>query len=479
MKRPRKKVYTLDTYLDRIKENDIRTDQDVQRLSGAWDKSTINELLITVLTDDYIPPVILGEEENSQLWIIDGLQRSTALLMFRYGNYRVTPSVEDPVIYYRAKARDKNGMLIKDSNGDIIWEDASFNIKNKTYDDLPPELKKAFGEYQVETVIHENCDMKRISTLVRKYNNHAPMKTAQKAFTYLDNFARVTRDILDSRFFKDCGVYTEKEKINGTLERVIMESVMCMFHLDNWKRQPRQAGKYLNENATKEQFHVLEGNIHRLENIIDDGLEDIFTSKNSYIWFALFNKFTESGLEDREFAKFLYAFKNKGLDTVQVGGTSFKEMDMAHRGTKDKSVVNGKLHILESLMDWYLCINTQNKIKQEDHKGNDITEVLRDIMEDCAGISGIDKEDVELFVMVANDVSETGLLPGHEKIPFIALTGYAMREDKEHLLKEWLSGYGEGQKPGGLDIKERFLKMKGDFDKFARKKEENIYREAG
>lgn len=67
MKRPRKKVYTLDTYLDRIKENDIRTDQDVQRLSGAWDKSTINELLVTVLTDDYIPPVILGEEENSQL----------------------------------------------------------------------------------------------------------------------------------------------------------------------------------------------------------------------------------------------------------------------------------------------------------------------------------------------------------------------------------------------------------------------------
>lgn len=65
--------------------------------------------------------------------------------MFRYGNYRVTPSVEDPVIHYRAKARDNNGTLIKDSNGDIIWEDASFNVKNKTYNDLPPELKKAFN----------------------------------------------------------------------------------------------------------------------------------------------------------------------------------------------------------------------------------------------------------------------------------------------------------------------------------------------
>ncbi len=355
MARPRRQVYTMDMYLDKIRDGDIRSDQDVQRLSGAWDKSMANELVVTVLADDYIPPVILGEETDSQLWIIDGLQRSTVLQMFKNGNYKVTMAVEDPVISYRTKSRDADGTVKTDNSGSIIWKDASFNMKNKTYNDMPEELKKKFNEYQIETVIHENCDIKYISKLVRRYNNHTSMKPAQKAFTYMDNFARDVRDILDSRFFLECGVYTEKEKVNGTMERVVMESVMCMFHIDMWKSQPKQIGKYLNENATKKQFH----NLYRLENIINSSLKDIFTAKNSYIWFALFNKFIYLGLEDNKFAEFLTEFKN-GLDNRKVSGISFKDIEKGH-GTKDKSVVKGKLEILEALMNEYLCIGGKGK----------------------------------------------------------------------------------------------------------------------
>ena len=66
MAKPRKQTYTLEMYLNKMKEADIRSDQDVQRLSGQWDKSTINELIVTVLADSYIPPIILGEEDSSQ-----------------------------------------------------------------------------------------------------------------------------------------------------------------------------------------------------------------------------------------------------------------------------------------------------------------------------------------------------------------------------------------------------------------------------
>ena len=65
MAKPRKQTYTLDMYLAKINEKDIRSDQDVQRLSGQWDKSMVNEIISTVLTGGYIPPVILGEENNS------------------------------------------------------------------------------------------------------------------------------------------------------------------------------------------------------------------------------------------------------------------------------------------------------------------------------------------------------------------------------------------------------------------------------
>ena len=146
MAKPRRQTYTMDMYLNKIKESDIRSDQDVQRMSGQWDKSMINELVVTVLNDDYIPPIILGEESNSQLWIIDGLQRSSSLQLFRYGNYKITSTIEQPVISYRAKVKDKNGNIRIDNNGDIVWEDVEINIKNKTYDDLPEELKKKFNE---------------------------------------------------------------------------------------------------------------------------------------------------------------------------------------------------------------------------------------------------------------------------------------------------------------------------------------------
>ena len=134
-------------YLQKIKELDIRSDLDVQRMSGAWNNNMVNELVLTVLTGDYIPPVILGEEgHNSQLWLIDGLQRSTALMMFRDGKYKITPSIEEPVISYRAKVRDFEGEVKIDGNGDICWETRTFDFMRKTYGHLPEELQKVFNE---------------------------------------------------------------------------------------------------------------------------------------------------------------------------------------------------------------------------------------------------------------------------------------------------------------------------------------------
>lgn len=51
------------------------------------------------------------------------------------------------------------------------------------------------------------------------------MNTAQKAFTYIDLFAREIRGILCNPFFINSTSYKEKEKRNGSLERVVMESI--------------------------------------------------------------------------------------------------------------------------------------------------------------------------------------------------------------------------------------------------------------
>lgn len=85
----RKQTYSLDMYLKQLNAETIRTDQDCQRLSGQWNANMVNELIYSVLTDNYIPPIILGEESIngiSKMWIIDGLQRSSSLSLFRYAN---------------------------------------------------------------------------------------------------------------------------------------------------------------------------------------------------------------------------------------------------------------------------------------------------------------------------------------------------------------------------------------------------------
>ena len=39
MERPRKQTYTVEMYLQRMKDLDIRSDQKVQRLSGQWNNA--------------------------------------------------------------------------------------------------------------------------------------------------------------------------------------------------------------------------------------------------------------------------------------------------------------------------------------------------------------------------------------------------------------------------------------------------------
>jgi len=204
--------------LDKVKEEDISDSQDVQR-KFCWDNNAVNELVVTVLTDDYIPPIILGEEELGdgvvQQYIVDGMQRSSSLILFRYGNYKITTAIENSVVEYQEK-KIENGQVCRDDDGNVIWESKEFDIKKKTYDELPKALQRKFDDYQIEIAIHQDCTMEMISKLVRRYNNHKSMNAVQKAFTYIDNYARKIRNIVELDFFKDCGDFPEVERAKGT-----------------------------------------------------------------------------------------------------------------------------------------------------------------------------------------------------------------------------------------------------------------------
>lgn len=352
----RKQTYSLDQYLKLMKSETIRTDQECQRLSGQWNPNMVNELIATVLTDDYIPPIILGEETANGItrqWIIDGLQRSSSLSMFRYGNTKITKNVDEYMVTYQRKVLDESGNPKRDEHDEIVWESVECDIRNKTYEQLPEELRERFDGYQVEVAIHQNCDTTEISKLVRKYNNHKSMNQAQRAFTYVDAFAREIREITENRFFLDVYSCGRKDRINGTLERAVGDMALLCNYPDKYRKDTKQGFKWLNENASSHDFECLNGLLTRLVSLMETATEAraLFNKKNAYIFVAAFKAFTELGREDGMFGEFLKWFVDGGNETV-IDGKSWNGLD-AERATRDSCIVHGKLDYLVELEKRY------------------------------------------------------------------------------------------------------------------------------
>ncbi len=460
MSKPRKQTYTLEMYLAKMRDLDIRSDQDVQRLSDQWNNAMANELIISILNGEYVPPVILGQEKNSQMWIIDGLQRSTVLMKFRYGNYKITSSVEEPFISYRAKCIDADGEVQMDGNGDIIWEVKEMDIRHKTYDHLPEELKKCFNEYQIESVIHENYDMQQISKLVRRYNFHKSMNVSQKMFTFVDRYARKIREILKRKFFIECTGYTKAERKNGGLERLILETIMTMFHMDDWKK-PSQIGAYINEHSSMQEFEALENLIIRLENIVSDDLYNIFTSRDSGVWFTTFYKFSKLNLDDSKFAEFLAYFKGMAEQTDINGLCGFEKGSSA----KDKVVVRQKLDTLESMLYEFLDIPVPEIDSNSMVNNSALLDFVRENV--APHVTG---EDISQYLEVLQSLigklenPPKQLLEADNKPSLVAMVAYSFEHDVD--LDCWFVDFFVRNETYLPDQKENFEFMCNDLKKY-------------
>ena len=127
-------------------------------MSGQWSCNMVNELIYTVLTDGYIPPIILGEETINSIvrqWVIDGLQRSSSLSMFRYGNTKITKSLDEYIVTYQRNVLDENGNVQRDEKGEIIYESVEYDIRNKAYDQLPDSMNIKLRLRFIRTVIRQ------------------------------------------------------------------------------------------------------------------------------------------------------------------------------------------------------------------------------------------------------------------------------------------------------------------------------------
>ena len=450
MARPRRQVYTMSQYLENERDGYITNNVSIQRFP-AW-KPIADGLAVTILTDDYIPPIILAEDGSGRTVIVDGGSRTTAFKMIRYGNYKIKSSVENPIIKYKK--------MDKDEDGNSVWYDAEFDIRNKTYEQFPKELQKKFNEYQVETVIHE-CDMDTINMYFRRYNVHTGMNANQKMFIYIPKFADKIRKITKRNFFLNCSDFSDNEKDKGVLERVVAESVMCIFHFDKWNKNGKKLATYLNENSSEEEFDTLNNNIERLENIVTEDTKTLFNSKDCFIWLTLFNKFTKTGLDDSKFGEFLVAFVG-GLRNKFVKGKLFDKVDEVG-STKDKRVIEDKLHILESLMKEYLHIEDAKPLSDVEFISQNVDIPIADVI-----------EDIQLYMDTLDELEEdhirvgSKLLHNENRQSMLAIVAYAYKNDID--LEEWMEEYASNNNTYFVDQKKNYLHMVEDVTAYNKRK---------
>lgn len=461
-KKVREQAIALSSYLKSVNSEDISENQDVQRMF-CWDNPAINELIVTVLTEDYIPPIILGEEELggdlTQQYIVDGIQRTTALNKFRHMNWKTTKSFENSVIQYQAKMRDDEGHLIKDKDGSILWENREFDIKNKTFEQLPDELKKKFDDYQIRIVIHQNCTMQEISKLVRRYNRNKSMGSNQKALTWIPTYARKIKNIANNEFYKNCVSYSKSMRKNGTYEQTVANSVMATFHLNDWKKTPNDRNEYLEENSSFDEFEKVNEYGNRIAKVCGNKFQNIFVFKDILCWIATFDKFTKLGVKDNKFAEFVNALVNDLHDKV-IGEWSYDLLDK-EAGTSDKKIIQAKIDIYTALMMDYLHIDTETlTINSEEttlsfvqeNANPDATEedieFYRDMVEDCVRVDEPVYQQCERAV--------------------IAIMAYACMKEQDEEFEKWIQKY-KNQTNFSPSQKANFTYMKNSFDKYVQK----------
>lgn len=447
MARPRKQVYTMEQYTKNVSEGYITNDADTQR-NPAW-KPIVDGLAVTILTDDYIPPIILAEEESGQIHIVDGGSRTAAFKMLRFGNHKVKSSVENPIIPYKK--------LVKDENGKTKFEDAEFDIRNKTFEQFPKELQKKFDEYQIDTVIHENCNKEKIAMYMVRYNTRKNFTANQKQFLYVPKFAEQIRDITSRKFFVNNCDIKDSEIEGGILERIAYESVMITNFLDKWNKTSNKNPLYINENATDEQFKKLNDNIARLENIVTDNTRLLFNARDSFIWFALFDKFTQTGLDDNDFGRFLTDFVN-GLRNKEVDGKQFDRVDDTG-STKDKANIVAKLHILETLMNEFLHIEKTEDITPEEF----VSEMVELPIEEV-------KEDIDLYEESLKDLENNTIRDGSKllevanHLSLLAMIAYSYKNDVD--LDDWMTDYAANNNMYVKDQAKNFLNMVHSYKEY-------------
>lgn len=452
--------YSIESISKQLQKKRIRDDHILQRHSGQWKGFAKSELISDVLRGKSLTQIIISEEIKNGLrmqWLIDGKQRCTTLDDYLHDGFVISKNVKNYNIRYQTTKVDEDGNEVLNEDGFTEMEFKEFDIRGKKFSQLPEELQDVFKDRQIPVLYNMNCSKKDIADDIARFNRSSPMNKAQNGWLGLDeSFAEFVENIAKMQFFQadfTGSSYTNNNHTAGTIRRIIVESIMVSDFIDEFTKDFEKICEFLSEEASDSNFTEFYSLIERLTSVSNEKAAKMFNAKDSFLWFGLFSKFSNTGLEDKKFIEFLNKFEDS-LHSKKIDGVSYD--DLNGKSTKDKNVVISKMTHLAKLMKEFL------QIDEEDLEEMDIKEFIEDNVnpvvteEDIADY----KEDFEILTLNVDNGSK--LLDEENRPSLLSIIAYGYKEDKP--IDEWFVDYFSHNNTYLRNQKENYAHMKASLD---------------
>lgn len=457
---------------NKIDRRMLRFDYSTQRAADQWTPEMKGNAVSDVLQGNKFHSLIFAEQIINGIaiiWGLDGKQRCTTCYSFVKDGFKVSKKVRRGIIKYQTTKKDEEGKEILDDNGFPIAVIEECDIRGKYFSDLPTELQDKFLEYTFNYDEYLNCTDEDITYHIERYNDGKPMTKSQKGITKLGaDKAEWVKSIANMSFFKNKGGYKNSDFNNGSIDRVVVESIMNINYLDDWGKDMGYMCKYLKDNSDISVYENFEELVDRIDAVITEEVEDMFNSTDSFLWFGAFARFLKFGLPDCRFMDFMNDFTEE-MQKKEVNGTSFYLLSInpktgKTRSTKDKYIVAPKMNVLEELMKEYFADELENMEDELEVETINVLDFLRENVDE-----NILEEDIEYYkddleVLSLDIDNNTRILDISNTPSLLAMIAYSYKEDKP--FDNWFMNYCALNNTYIENQKTNYLHMREDFEHY-------------
>ncbi len=186
-----------------------------QRQAGVWNSITKSSLVWSVLSDNYIPPVILlrdrsgADERGKDIFIyeiLDGQQRLTN--MFSFMNDEWALHADTPP---------------------VVFESFPFDIAGRKFSELEEELQAAISQFKFTLQCFENCTMEEAESLFFHINSGVALSAVQKSKARMGtDLISCFNELLGGVFFASAVHITEAQAKREERLLMLLQSVLLL-----------------------------------------------------------------------------------------------------------------------------------------------------------------------------------------------------------------------------------------------------------